>query len=1722
MIIGMMGRQTLGRSGWRPPGIDFVAPIAVADSFTVDFETPTDLDVLANDIQGTGDFTGIALMDLPDHGTAVVISGQVRYTPDDGYSGFDSFTYAGLAAPGPASNVVTVSITVADAPPVTYANGFAERARLRVPLESVDGVAEFTTFVMPFLIADPKLKFVANGGVIEHAQCYDLRFEDASGNKIPHFLLYHDGVNGVAIGEVRTTVSPAQDTSRFCYIGKSGLTLPEADASATYSGDVAAWHPATLVDLTGNGHSFTPSGISSALTVLGGAAYDGTDRATAAAGASGVGGLTALTISGKVKLGAAGIGQNRGVFAEGPLTGASGNHAVAIYTRSATGAGLANPLLFNVTTALTTSGRGFFASAANVQSTAVRYLHGTWADGEIPALWDDGVALVASASRAATGTIAIQPGNAAFGDGPSGDGFIKDGFLIGELGIWRLRSTKISNDLAATEGRAQADPGLFYGLSGFDEANVNQHPVAVPLRVSCRRGGTIDVDVLARCFDADGDTLSISDSANGSAGTVSVVSGQLRYEHDGSGSGTTTDEFSYEVSDGSKTGTARIKVTITPDTEPDAFAFNALTDQAVNTLVTSNTVTIEGISEAVPTSAVNGEISIAGGAWVTSGSISPGQTLQARHTTAMANNAVQSTVVTVGSRQVTFTSTTIASDDTPDPFQFDSVVNQPLNTLVTSNMVTIAGISGSVAVSVANGQMNVNGGGWTSSPTTISAGQTLQLRHTTSASLNTAVTTTVTVGTVQALFTSSTGSDLTPDPFSFSALTGQNLNTLVVSDTVTITGISAPVAIEVSNGEMSIAGGAFASADTTISAGQTLQLRHTTSSSHNTTVSTTVTVGDSSAVFSSTTSADITPDPFSFPSLLNQATGQVVSSDTVTITGISGSVAVSVTNGLMSINGGGFTSDPGTISSGQTLQLRHTTSGSSNTTVTTTVTVGASSAAFSSTTGAGVDNTPDDFSFTALTGQSVNTTATSNTVTITGITGAVAVSVSGGSMSINGAAFTTSAGTITSGQTLRLRHTTSSLNNTTVSTTVTVGTVSRVFSSTTVNDIAPDPFTFTNLTNQPTSTLKSSEIVTVTGISGSVAVSPNNCMVSVAGAAFTGSPTTITNGQTLQLRTTTSASADTAVTATITVGSYSTTWTLTTGSDTTPDTMTFTDLDDQNRSTQVTSNIITVTGISAAVPVTTSLGSASINGGTFSNSPGNITNGQTLQLRMTTDSAYSTAKSLTVTVGNGQATWTTTTEDAPAPAELPTPLRSITGVNTYTKLKDYLAGNYNDPVHGASTGPLAGDHVFLEDGTYSGANLSVASPGTNANPFVIRSRNKLKAIVCFVFQMTGNRGYVWGIKFRQDANVASNGRSGSLNWAGCNNPKALRCEFSGWLGAGSSGHAIHMNSGGGGCEIGYCYMHEPGFWTAAEISAAAANTANPLRMCVRVGGDPVANFHENGRIHHCWMGAMIVRTPINVYGAQADITEIGYSSYPQADKDNPVSQAGWIVEDNIFDGTGDGGAPTGFDVDPEGDVDPNPSGVCDTKISGVTYRRNTFRNFKWVNRRGDSGSGVPSVGAIGHLDLRVGAVCRIEQNYFQANAFIGVFGWGHVIKGNRMVGSTCKIRLLTGDMTAIGSQSYILGDGKQRAHAVKCIGNNGELLVGYVPNANNTLEVLDTRIETHTGTIRTQKNYTTEGGAWDTPTASHRESNTVYVTTASETVTMGTQLALTAVGPYAT
>ena len=103
---------------------------------------------------------------------------------------------------------------------------------------------------------------------------------------------------------------------------------------------------------------------------------------------------------------------------------------------------------------------------------------------------------------------------------------------------------------------------------------------------------------------------------------------------------------------------------------------------------------------------------------------------------------------------------------------------------------------------------------------------------------------------------------------------------------------------------------------------------------------------------------DVSPDAVSFgPQLVNVIPGSTQTSAPVTVAGLGGTAPVLVTGGSYSVNGGAFTTAPGTVANGDTLRVQLAAAGTASTTSTASLTIGTGIVSFSVMTGSVVPAT---------------------------------------------------------------------------------------------------------------------------------------------------------------------------------------------------------------------------------------------------------------------------------------------------------------------------------------------------------------------------------------------------------------------------------------------------------------------------------------------------------------------------------------------------------------------------------------------------------------------------------------------------------------------------------------------------------------------------------------------------------------------------------------------
>jgi uncharacterized delta-60 repeat protein len=202
-----------------------------------------------------------------------------------------------------------------------------------------------------------------------------------------------------------------------------------------------------------------------------------------------------------------------------------------------------------------------------------------------------------------------------------------------------------------------------------------------------------------------------------------------------------------------------------PDSKvyPDAYTIPADTAPYGTVSVISSPVTITGINSPTSVALVDGggdfSVGCTGTFTSTRDLISNGQTLCVRHSATAPAGGTSSTIIDVGGRRGTYTttSTSTAATTTPDAFTFTAQTGVAVGATVVSNAVTITGITGAAPITIQGGDYSIGcTQTFTNQASTISGGQTVCVRQTAASQTSTDMITTLTIGGVSAQFKSTT------------------------------------------------------------------------------------------------------------------------------------------------------------------------------------------------------------------------------------------------------------------------------------------------------------------------------------------------------------------------------------------------------------------------------------------------------------------------------------------------------------------------------------------------------------------------------------------------------------------------------------------------------------------------------------------------------------------------------------------------------------------------------------------------------------------------------------------------------------------------------------------------------------------------------------------------------------------------------------------------------
>ncbi|VUD69256.1 hypothetical protein TDB9533_04623 [Thalassocella blandensis] len=733
-----------------------------------------------------------------------------------------------------------------------------------------------------------------------------------------------------------------------------------------------------------------------------------------------------------------------------------------------------------------------------------------------------------------------------------------------------------------------------------------------------------------------------------------------------------------------------------PDIKPNSFAFVPASGVEPDVFVESNSVTIRGIDSSAVIQIQNGEYAIGDSAFTAQqGSVNFGDTIKVRVKSSQQFNTSITSAIQVGEFNTEFTVTTRQNnqqgggttlDTTPTAFFFVASSSAAQNSVLESNSIVVKGINSETTIQVAGGEYAIDNGTFTDSTGTVVEGQTIKVRLTTPSQPLTSGRVTLNIGGVTGHFDVTTRSDpnggnddedTNPNAFFFTAKTNVPRSTEVLSNTITVRGITRPAEISIAGGSYAINGTAFTNTPGEVSDGDTVTVKLLSPANFNTTNRAVLIVGNFSANFdvktiatggTENTEEDNIPNAFFFVPKANTPPGSEVFSNTVTIRGINVPTEIGITNGEYSINGSAFTNTPSLIENGQTIMLRTLAAELFSTVKTVTLSIGSISADFTVTSaatsgtgeGSNNDSSPNPFFFVEQTNLDLETLVESNSTTVNGINTPTPVTIEGGEFSINNGEYSSINSTISAGQSIRVRTVTPATLNTPKTVLLTVGEYTAEFQVTTRtstgggnsgNDSTPNAFFFVNQTSVEPSSILISNAIIVRGINIATAIRVSGGEYSINDGDFTNQPSTVNNGDSVKLRLQASADFDTNTVALLTIGDVSDDFTVTTSSedassgnlDTTPNSFFFVDALDVELTTPILSNTISVRGFNAVTSISIVDGEYSISNSEYTSEDGELLPGQSVRLRLISSSEFNDTKTATLTIGGVVADFKVTT-----------------------------------------------------------------------------------------------------------------------------------------------------------------------------------------------------------------------------------------------------------------------------------------------------------------------------------------------------------------------------------------------------------------------------------------------------------------------------------------------
>jgi hypothetical protein len=193
------------------PGGANQPPVAAADSATMSSGYSLLVDVLANDLDPEGGALQLVAVTQPGHGTTAIEAGQVRYRPEAGFTGSDSFSYTVADSEGAEGTaLVTVAVQVVvppNLPPLAVDDSLelAEDDSLLIDVLANDSDPDGDALVLLDVSAALHGTASLEGGQLRYTPSPDYHGSEEL------VVLIGDGRGGEATARVLVTVTPVND-----------------------------------------------------------------------------------------------------------------------------------------------------------------------------------------------------------------------------------------------------------------------------------------------------------------------------------------------------------------------------------------------------------------------------------------------------------------------------------------------------------------------------------------------------------------------------------------------------------------------------------------------------------------------------------------------------------------------------------------------------------------------------------------------------------------------------------------------------------------------------------------------------------------------------------------------------------------------------------------------------------------------------------------------------------------------------------------------------------------------------------------------------------------------------------------------------------------------------------------------------------------------------------------------------------------------------------------------------------------------------------------------------------------------------------------------------------------------------------------------------------------------------------------------------------------------